>query len=120
MARRWRTLAVAACMLAASSAAQAQSTEQRFNDLFITAGYSAAFGATLGLAALSFAERPEKHLNWVAVGASLGFIGGSVMGSYIVFSPLVATTPEPELPQLAGQSPRVQFGASLGLTRSIP
>lgn len=66
---------------------RAEPTEQRFQDLFITAGYATAFGAALGAAALSFSGNPERHLRYVAVGASLGFIGGSLLGSYIIFSP---------------------------------
>lgn len=68
------------------------STEERFHDLFTTAGYATAFGAALGAAALSFKDRPESHLRYVAVGASLGFIGGSLIGSYVIFSPMVAMT----------------------------
>ena len=66
----------------------AQSTEERFHDLFVTAGYSTAFGAALGAACLSFFPEPETQLRYVAVGASLGFIGGSIMGSYIIFAPM--------------------------------
>ena len=68
--------------------AQHPSTEERFQDLFITAGYGAAFGAALGAAALSFKTSPENHLRYVAIGASLGFIGGSALGSYVIFSPM--------------------------------
>ena len=62
--------------------------EEQFHDLFVTAGYASAFGAALGAAALSFKSHPEQHLRYVAVGASLGFIGGSFLGTYIIFSPL--------------------------------
>jgi hypothetical protein len=89
-----------------STTSQAQSTEERFQDVFITAGYATAFGAALGAASLSFFNSPEQHLQYVAIGASLGFIGGSVLGSYIVFSPVVAENPAQESNLLAsGQVP---------------
>jgi hypothetical protein len=67
--------------------AKAQATEERFQDLFVTAGYCAAFGAALGTAMLAFTENPSENLRYVATGASLGFIGGSVLGTYIIFTP---------------------------------
>ncbi len=70
-----------------SPRALGQSTEERFRDLFTTAGYATAFGAALGAAALSFKENPENHLRYVAIGASMGFIGGSVLGTYVIFTP---------------------------------
>jgi len=75
--------------------AMAQSSEERFQDLFITAGYCTAFGAALGTAFLAFTDDPSANLRYVAMGASLGFLGGSVLGSYIIFSPGFAdnTTP---------------------------
>lgn len=84
-----------------STTSQAQSTEERFQDVFITAGYATAFGAALGAASLSFFDSPEKHLQFVAIGASLGFIGGSVLGTYIVFSPLVVDAKTPDSTLLA-------------------
>lgn len=68
----------------------AQNSEERFQDIFITAGYATAFGAALGAAALGLQQNPEENLNYIAVGASLGFIGGSVMGAYMVFTPVMA------------------------------
>ncbi|MGE0174080.1 MAG: hypothetical protein AB7T49_14885 [Oligoflexales bacterium] len=70
-----------------NNAALAQSTENKFNDLFVTSGYAAAFGAALGASALAFKTHPENHLRYISVGASLGFIGGTIVGSYIIFSP---------------------------------
>ncbi|MBM4253282.1 MAG: hypothetical protein FJ146_15030 [Deltaproteobacteria bacterium] len=64
-------------------------TEERFQDLFLTAGYCTAFGAALGTAMLAFTTNPTENLRFVAVGASLGFIGGSALGSYIILSPLL-------------------------------
>lgn len=76
---------------ARSEAAQAQTVEERFQDLFVTAGYATAFGAAIGTAFLAFHEDPSAHLRYVAVGASLGFLGGSVLGSYIIFSPMMSS-----------------------------
>ena len=74
----------------ASSPARAQmvSTEERFQDLFVTAGYGTAFGAAFGAALLSFQPNPSQNLRFVAIGASIGFIGGSLLGSYVIFSPV--------------------------------
>jgi hypothetical protein len=69
--------------------AQSQfSTEERFHDLFKTAGYSTAFGAALGAALLSFTPNPAAELRYVAIGASLGFIGGSALGTWMIFQPM--------------------------------
>lgn len=84
------SLALIAGLWGSGGTAQGQSSEERFQDLFSTAAYACAFGATLGAAALAFQPEPEKHLKFIAVGASLGFIGGSVLGSYVVFSPVFA------------------------------
>src|SRR4051794_24531918 len=82
-------LAVSLGLSALPAAAAAQSTEERFQDLFVTAGYTTAFGAALGTAFLAFTADPAANLRYVAVGASLGFIGGSALGSYIIFSPML-------------------------------
>ena len=79
-------LALAAALLT-TNAAYAQSTEEKFQDLFVTAGYCTAFGAAVGTAILAWTEDPTANLRYVAMGASLGFLGGSVLGSYIIFSP---------------------------------
>jgi hypothetical protein len=81
--------------------ARAESTEERFHDLFITAGYATAFGAALGAAALSFSSAPEQNLKFVAVGASLGFFGGSALGTYLIFSPMFTDTAAPNDQRLA-------------------
>lgn len=89
-------LVSAGIVLGLASPAKAQSTEEKFHDLFVTAGYSTAFGAALGTAFLAFKKDPSENLQFVAIGASLGFIGGSIMGSYIIFSPMMADGSEPE------------------------
>jgi hypothetical protein len=95
-----------------SRLSNAQSTEDQFKDLFITAGYATAFGAALGAATLSFKSNPESHLRFIAVGASLGFFGGSVLGTYVAFSPAF-TWNEPQekgaLPNLVAQHSASNF-----------
>lgn len=82
-------LAVLAWSTASSPArAQMVSTEERFQDLFVTAGYGTAFGAAFGAALLSFQAQPSQNLRFVAIGASVGFIGGSLIGSYVIFTPV--------------------------------
>lgn len=66
------------------------STEEHFHDLFITAGYSTAFGAALGAACIGLSEYPSENLKYIAMGASFGFITGSFLGTYIIFSPMVS------------------------------
>ncbi len=105
-----KTLFVSAALLMTTlfpKQLKADSTEQRFQDLFITAGYATAFGAALGAAALSFSGNPERHLRYVAVGASLGFIGGSLLGSYIIFAPTLVENRMPSLDeQLVSENSR--------------
>ncbi|MCX6129607.1 MAG: hypothetical protein NTX25_11150 [Proteobacteria bacterium] len=76
------------CALIPTAHAQMITTEEKFQDLFVTAGYATAFGAAFGAALLSFQAKPEQNLRFIAIGASAGFICGSLMGSYIVFSPV--------------------------------
>jgi hypothetical protein len=75
-----------------STRALAEDTEERFHDLFITAGYATAFGAALGTAVLGLAPDPGQKMHYIYAGASLGFIGGSILGSYVIFSPMFADT----------------------------
>lgn len=74
-----------------SPTAQAQqviSVEERFQDVFLTAGYCTAFGAAFGTALLAWTTNPSENLNYIAIGASLGFIGGSALGTYVVLQPM--------------------------------
>ena len=87
--------------------ASAFTTEEKFQDIFITAGYATAFGAALGAALLGFERHPEQNLRYVAVGASLGFISGSALGTYMVLSPsFVMNTDSPPDLLLADHQPR--------------
>ena len=75
--------------------AQMITTEERFQDLFVTAGYGTAFGAAFGAALLSFQAKPQDNLRFIAIGASVGFIGGSLLGTYVIFSPTLVSSTEP-------------------------
>lgn len=100
-------------VLLSSGAAKAQSTEEKFQDLFITAGYCTAFGAAVGTAFLAWTEDPTANLRYVAMGASLGFLGGSVLGSYIIFAPGLTDNSQPGEPGgslLAHQTPLPRQG----------
>lgn len=88
------------------------STEQQFHDLFVTAGYSTAFGAALGAAFIGLTSKPGENLHYVAIGASAGFITGSLLGTYIILSPSFASkNAEPysgyDIAQTAKKSPRL-------------
>lgn len=82
--------------------AQAQTNEERFQDLFVTAGYATAFGAAIGTACLAWTDDPSANLQYVAMGASLGFLGGSIMGSWVIFSPMLGDASEPRRSTLLG------------------
>jgi len=88
------TLVLGAAVSAIAPLAKADTTtEERFQDLFVTAGYSAAFGAALGAAFLAFEPNPSEKLQYISIGASLGFIGGSLAGTYIIFQPMFGAAP---------------------------
>ncbi len=72
--------------------AEPSATEERFQDLFITAGYSTALGAGFGTALLAFTPNPSENLRYIAIGASIGFISGTALGTYLIFSPIVASS----------------------------
>lgn len=65
------------------------STEKRFQELFITAGYSTALGAALGAATMGLSADPSGKMRYIAFGASLGFISGSLLGSYLALFPVI-------------------------------
>lgn len=92
-------LVVVFAILGASLSASARSkfsTEEQFHDLFVTAGYSTVFGAALGAAVIGLSPNPSGNLRYIALGASAGFIAGSVVGTYFAFAPMVITgSPQP-------------------------
>ncbi len=89
-----------------SQPANAASTEEMFQEVFITAGYATAFGAALGAASLSLYENPQRHLQAIAIGASMGFIGGSILGSYLVLAPVITQDGAPASSHLASHKSR--------------
>lgn len=105
--------------LSYTTTSRAQSNEDRFQDLFVTSGYATAFGAALGAAALSFKSNPENNLRYVAIGASLGFFGGSIMGSYVIFSPMVSFNKEQDNPFNNNQTMMASNGSE-GRIKIIP
>lgn len=58
------------------------STANQFNEVFITAGYSAAFGAATAAALLVFFPNPEQNLKFVLGGGAAGFVAGGLYGFY--------------------------------------
>lgn len=96
--------------LSLPSIARAQSSlETGFQDMFVTAGYSAAAGAAIGAAALAFQDNPSRNLKFISIGASVGFVGGLLFGGWVALSPALAagpSRPDPLLPyQLYTNSP---------------
>ena len=66
---------------------ESQISAQKFEQVFTTAGYSTALGAAMGTAILGLSKNPRKHLNYIVLGASVGFISGSLLGGYFAFAP---------------------------------
>lgn len=69
--------------LTALAQQQAYSGEDNMRDIFVSGGYGALFGATMGTAILPFLSgSPINNLRVVAGGASIGFMMGSAYGLY--------------------------------------
>ena len=64
-----------------------QVTSNRFQHVFTTAAYSAALGGAIGTAVLAFTPKPAENLKFVAIGASVGFLSGILLGGYLAFVP---------------------------------
>lgn len=72
-------------------------TEEKFETVFVTAGYSTALGAGIGLALLAFTPDPGARMQrYLATGAATGFLGGAALGGYLVLRP-DSTPPEEKL-----------------------
>ncbi|MFK7873932.1 MAG: hypothetical protein AB8C84_12335 [Oligoflexales bacterium] len=120
MAKIQKIFVVITLLGALASPAHSQNMEQRFQDLFITAGYSTAFGAAMGAAIMGLSigsNNSTNSLDYIAQGASLGFIVGSALGSYVVFSPMfdvnIASTSSHNVYANFGVTPSQQGGALL-------
>jgi hypothetical protein len=82
--------------LALSAPAMADSDlETKFQDMFVTAGYSAAAGAAIGAAILTFQDQPTKHLKFISIGASLGFLSGTALGAWYTVIPAFVDNERP-------------------------
>jgi hypothetical protein len=79
--------------------------EGRFQDMFVTAGYSAAAGAAVGAAVLTLQDNPARHLKFISIGASLGFLGGTVFGGWMALAPILVDNSEPLAPAMVGAKP---------------
>lgn len=79
--------------LTAFAQARATSTESAFKDVFLTAGYSTILGAGIGAAVLGLSEKPAGKLRYVAIGASIGFLTGTFLGTCFAIYPTVSSGP---------------------------
>jgi|LakMenEpi03Aug12_release.lakeMendotaPanAssembly.Ray.scaffolds.fasta_scaffold32100_7 hypothetical protein len=79
--------------------------EDGFQDMFVTAGYSAAAGAAIGAAVLTLQDNPGKHLKFISIGASIGFLSGTLFGGWMALAPLLVDNSSPVLlPPFANQA----------------
>ncbi len=58
---------------------------KNFRLYITTSAYGTMAGAITGIGSLAFYESPSKHLNNVAMGASLGLYVGILMGTYMIY-----------------------------------
>lgn len=88
LARNCKALTIAA-VLAFSTTAHSQDRMEiiKFQEIFKTAGYATIFGAALGAAVLGLRKDEKNKLRYITVGASIGFITGSVLGTYLAIAP---------------------------------
>jgi len=76
--------------------------EAGFQDMFVTSGYSAAAGAAIGAAVLTLQDNPGKHLKFISIGASVGFLSGTFFGGWMALAPLLVENQNPNpMPKLA-------------------
>ncbi len=94
--------------LCPSNARAESELEGKFQDMFVTAGYSAAAGAAIGAAVLTFQDDPLKKLNFISIGASLGFLSGTALGGWIALAPILVENQSGQPSMLAQNSPTGQ------------
>lgn len=80
--RKLATILILLFVAQTSLAQEMTQTDEQFREVFITAGYSAAFGAATGAAILAFMPNPGENLRFVVGGASAGFVAGSAYAFY--------------------------------------
>ncbi len=105
--------------------AESINTEPLFKDIFITAGYTALLGGLLGTSAMFIATDDDEPLTsnvrWVGLGASLGFFGGTILGSYLAFGPIFVADTPPALFNIADNQVKIKFPTvSASLSKENP
>ena len=71
--------------------------------------YGTVAGTLVGAASLAFTDKPNKNLNRVARGASIGLYSGILLGLYVVYgtseedSDPVVVAPTPLIDDLSGE-----------------
>jgi hypothetical protein len=68
----------------AGTARASVDTDEKFETVFTSAGYSTALGAGIGAALLAFTANPKEKFHYITTGASVGFLGGAALGGYLV------------------------------------
>lgn len=115
-------IAIAACALLLPKTGRADvETEEKFETVFISAGYSTALGAGIGLALLAFTPDPGNRMQrYIATGAATGFLAGATLGGYLVLRPDVdSSQPAEKLDpkkEALGPLPRSRAGLRLDWT----
>ena len=66
--------------------------KQSFHNIFTVAGYSSALCAGVGAAIIGLSKQPSEHFNYITIGASVGFIGGVALGTFMNITTSVETT----------------------------
>jgi hypothetical protein len=90
---RYTILSLAIYYFCTSSTVYSQPlTKQSFHNIFTTAGYSSALCAAMGAAILGLSKNPSDNLNYITMGASIGFIGGVALGTFMNISTSIEAT----------------------------
>lgn len=78
-------------------------------EFLLSCVYGTVAGTLVGAASLAFTDKPNKNLNRVARGASLGLYAGILLGFYVVYGTSeddedpVVLAPAPVLDETTGQ-----------------